>query len=341
MMKRLLLVAFACALLQTGANAQTREDEQPKPVEQPTATSSPELAEAQKLSLEVVKLFKAGKYDEATSLAKRALQIREKALAAGHPEIVSSLINLGELYVARRMYSEAEAYYQRVLTIYEQESAQDRYAVGKILDVLAFLKYMQFDFDKTEKLYQRALAVREEGEGADELEVARALFNLAEFYRFKGSYQKAEALYRRSVELKGKTLGPKHVDVMHALERYSCLYYATGQPEKLKDIQSQFSFFKSDDAADNRSVEVLNGRALELPKPDYPKESLRWRITGVVTIKVEIDETGKVIKAEDLCGGYPNLAGAAVRAAYKARFTPTLVSGSPVKMTGVIIYKKG
>jgi TonB family protein len=339
--KRLFLVVAICALLLINATAQTHTGEQQRPAEQMSAASSPELAEAQKLSLEVVRLFKAGKYDEATPLAKRALLIREKALAAGHPEIVSSLINLGELYLARRMYGEAESYYQRVLAIYEQETVRDRYSIAKILDVLAFLNYMQLDFDTTEKLYQRALAVREEGEGADELEVAKGLFNLAEFYRFKGSYQKAETLYRRALEIRGKTLGAKHADVTHTWNRFSCLYYAKGQMEKLNDIRSQFSFFKADNAAaaDSKTLEVLNGTALELPKPDYPKESLRWRISGVVTIKIEIDETGKVTKAEDLCGGYPTLADSALRAARKARFTPTLVSGSPVKVEGVIVYQ--
>src|ERR1043165_842578 len=51
-----------------------------------------------------------------------------------------------------------------------------------------------------------------------------------------------------------------------------------------------------------------------------------------------IDESGKVISAKALCG-HPLLQRAGVKAAYAAKFTPTVVSGSPVKVTGVITYK--
>jgi len=43
------------------------------------------LQEARKLSAEVVRLYRAGKYDEARPLAERALEIREKALGPEHP----------------------------------------------------------------------------------------------------------------------------------------------------------------------------------------------------------------------------------------------------------------
>ena len=83
---------------------------------------------------------------------------------------------------------------------------------------------------------------------------------------------------------------------------------------------------------------VLNGRALELPQPSYPAEAQQRRLMGMIVVKVEIDETGKVIKAADMCQGLPYLSEAAVAAAWKARFTPTKLSGMPVKVKGVIQY---
>jgi TonB family protein len=83
---------------------------------------------------------------------------------------------------------------------------------------------------------------------------------------------------------------------------------------------------------------VLNGMALSLPAPAYPDTAKRMRISGTVTVEVVIDENGKVISAE-AAGGPVTLRDAAVKAAQRARFSPTKLSGQPVKVSGVINYK--
>jgi protein TonB len=82
---------------------------------------------------------------------------------------------------------------------------------------------------------------------------------------------------------------------------------------------------------------VLNGKAVSLPKPAYPAVAKAARQTGTVTVQVTIDENGSVISARAV-GGPPLLQAAAVQAAYGAKFSPTKLSGQPVKVTGVITY---
>ena len=83
---------------------------------------------------------------------------------------------------------------------------------------------------------------------------------------------------------------------------------------------------------------VLNGKALNLPAPFYPDAARRTRTAGIVTIEVVLDENGKVISAT-ATSGPPILRDAATQAALKARFSPTKLSGQPVKVTGLINYK--
>lgn len=83
---------------------------------------------------------------------------------------------------------------------------------------------------------------------------------------------------------------------------------------------------------------VLNGMALSLPAPTYPDTAKRMRIAGTVTVEVVIDENGKVISAT-ATGGPVTLREVAVQAAQRARFSPTKLSGQPVKVSGVINYK--
>jgi TonB family protein len=334
-MKGLPLTLLACVLLAGAAAAQNSSS--PTQQKEAAQASSPELDESMKLSAEVVRLHNAGKYTEALPLAKRALQLREKALAPGHPLIVDALSNLAELYAARQDYGTARDYYQRVLAIYEQSPPQNRAAVGHVLDNAGYFSYLNLDFDKAEKYFQRALALREELTGAGSLETARAVFNLAEFYRLRGEYSKAEPLYQRSIEVKGNAVGVESKEVVKALERYSCVYYARGELKKWDEVEKQFSFLrpKNPDAR----PEILNGRALSLPKPAYPNAAKERGLSGMVVIKVWIDEQGKVVSAEDMCGAHPLLVGPSVRAASGARFTPTLLSGKPVRVTGAITYR--
>lgn len=82
---------------------------------------------------------------------------------------------------------------------------------------------------------------------------------------------------------------------------------------------------------------VLNGKATSLPKPPYPPAARAVRASGAVSVQVLISETGSVVSANAV-SGHPLLRPAAVAAARGARFSPTLLSGQPVKVSGVITY---
>ena len=82
---------------------------------------------------------------------------------------------------------------------------------------------------------------------------------------------------------------------------------------------------------------VLNGRALSLPAPQYPAIAKAAHAWGTVTVKVVIDEEGKVISAVPV-SGHPLLQAPAHQAALHARFSPTLVCNKQVKVPGIITY---
>jgi TonB family protein len=86
-----------------------------------------------------------------------------------------------------------------------------------------------------------------------------------------------------------------------------------------------------------RHIGVVNGMATDLPKPVYSAIAKAAGASGIVTVQVLIDESGKVISARAV-SGHPLLQRESVQAAYRARFTPTLLSNQPVKVSGVITY---
>jgi protein TonB len=81
---------------------------------------------------------------------------------------------------------------------------------------------------------------------------------------------------------------------------------------------------------------MLNSKAIYFPVPEAPG----GETSGVVLVQVLVDEQGTVIDARPVSGPQ-QLQAAAVNAARLARFTPTLLMGEPVKVSGTLSYNFG
>jgi|SRR5688572_3299897 len=97
----------------------------------------------------------------------------------------------------------------------------------------------------------------------------------------------------------------------------------------------------------------LNGKAVHLPVPEYPAEAKAAGAEGAVFVDVTIDESGNVISAVAAPEGSKLVSGddgyrpettderlraAAEKAALEAKFSPTQLSGVPVKVFGTLVY---
>lgn len=85
------------------------------------------------------------------------------------------------------------------------------------------------------------------------------------------------------------------------------------------------------------SLGVINGRAEYFVEPSYPAAARAVRVSGLVNVQITIDEKGNVVNARAV-SGHPLLRAAAIDAARKSKFVPTLLSGTPVSVSGVIVY---
>lgn len=300
---------------------------------------SPALEKSNGLNESAVKLYNQGKYNEALPLAKRALEIRDKLLPRTDPRISSSLTNLGEIYLAQKDYKPARETFQRLLQIQEESFGPDDVNLAFTLDRLAVLFYVARNSRETEAAYKRALALREKALGANDVQVAESWFKLGEFYRFERDLEPALDSYKRALNLYGKLTGTTTREFERASDGFACLGYDHHKPELFKEltmIRKQFSGSETPDEAE--ALRVLNGQAISLPHLQYPIAAVRRRLSGIVIVKVQINESGNVVEATDMCKGPPFLSEAAVAAARKARFMPTLINGRPVKVSGVLRY---
>lgn len=83
---------------------------------------------------------------------------------------------------------------------------------------------------------------------------------------------------------------------------------------------------------------LWQNKAVSKPLPRYPAEAREARVEGVVTVQLVIGEEGDVTTARAV-SGHELLRAASVEAACRARFSPTKLSGRPVKVAGVMTYR--
>ncbi len=106
---------------------------------------------------------------------------------------------------------------------------------------------------------------------------------------------------------------------------------------KLDPKPVEIDLIKGKPIAEMINAGIINGKAVSLPKPNYPAEAKAHRDGGKVSIQVILDEQGKVLRAGAI-DGPPRLQYASREAACGARFAPTTLEGKSVKVSGILHY---
>lgn len=304
------------------------------------------LSEADRASVEMVKLFNQNKFDEAFPLAQKALELNSKEFGAAHLKTANSYVNLGYVQRGRGKKKEAITAFENALSIYDKISDLDENSQVSLAQMLESLGYLKFDDGKeggSEKYYRRALEIREKVNGAEAKETVNTLWSLGNLNASVADNEEAAALYRRVFEMRLKTLGASNADTSDAFRRCRCTLLKAGKNDQAKALEEQFEAITGppqDNFAIGVRGGVVNGKAAKLEMPSYPQAAKSERAEGQVNVDVTINENGEVIYA---CGAgsqkiHSALIAAAERAAYKSKFTPTSLSGKPVKVNGVIVY---
>ena len=156
-------------------------------------------------------LGKRQKFEEAESLCKRALEIREKCLGLSHPDIAKQLNNLALIRLNLEKYDEAESSYKRAIEIYMQNFGFNDPNVSKTKNNLASVYLKQHKHKEAEQLLKEILAYdmnsqsmtngKHAGEenGYQNLRidlptVSATLKNFSVLYRQQGRYETADMI---------------------------------------------------------------------------------------------------------------------------------------------------
>lgn len=212
--------------------------------------------------------------------------------------------------------------------------------LAEMLETAAYFDVGDGTISKSESRLKRAIELREKINGKDAQETAGPLVTLGQIYNARGEYEKALPLLMRGLEIRSKD-GRADNDTTVLRATAKCSATKLERKDEAEEIDRKYKSSAVDvgrvPASNTINGGVLNGKAFALPKPAYPREARDQRASGAVAVQVLIDETGKVIFACAV-NGNKLLHSATEFSAYQAKFTPTTLSGKPVKVFGIITY---
>ena len=315
------------------------------------AQSSKDEESLKQANQNLMESYKAKDYDKALNFARQILDLNIKIYGAENEETALAYSNLGKLYYIKQKQKESAENYQSALEIYKKDFQKNAEIVAatmqKIGNVL-MSDYFNLDrqkFEKAEEMYLRSLEIMETKFGKDGKEIIPHLKSLVDFYSYISKndekiIDKTQELFIRYYLTTAKN-NPDNEDALPSIEdSFVCfLSQSVSSQKRAAERMKQFaeatkSVRKAEDVVKS---DVINGTALKLEKPEYPSAARAVRASGSVLVRVLVDEKGTVIKANSFCG-HPLLRVGAAQAALKSKFSPTLVDGKPVKVTGIIVY---
>lgn len=307
------------------------------------------------LNRRVNEAVKEGRLDDALDAARRAVELAKKISGEKSEDAAIAFYNLGEVYIAKKNYEEAVPTLHAALDFFE--SAENKF--GKMIAKTAQSLGIAYGYAKNhtsaEKYLIKAVAFAEKFYANEKKEVIPYLVNLRNFYIYIGDFNKADERFTYDYTFAAKLFNPESPELETIEDAHYCFatrFFSENMAERrikrfrelIKEVQKtdtkpSFDLFASSSETEEEDDDgnVVNSKGIKLARPSYPSQA-RWDgARGLIPVKITIDVTGKVIEAKTFCG-HAALRKVCEKAALKSRFTPTLVEGKPVQVTGYIIY---
>ncbi len=149
------------------------------------------------------------KNDEAEAYYQAALKIREHRLGSEHPEVASSLADMGVFYLQQNDLEKTESLLQRALVIRQKVLGYEHPDTAMCLEYLAAVDRLRDDYEQAAARCQEALNIRRQKLGHYHPDIAQNLQGLAVLFADQGKTIEAEQYYREALEIYLRVGGPE------------------------------------------------------------------------------------------------------------------------------------
>jgi tetratricopeptide (TPR) repeat protein/tRNA A-37 threonylcarbamoyl transferase component Bud32 len=175
-------------------------------------------------------------YDEAESLLRKALTLRENTPGAAGRDLAETLRSLADVLRRKGDLDGAAPLIQRALDLHQKELGPNDPEVATDLNVLALILAGQGDASASLAAFERALKIEERARGPNSQEVAAVLNGLAATLAGKGENERAKGLYERALRIDEKRLNPGNPALATDLGNLAALLVAMGDLKGAKPL---------------------------------------------------------------------------------------------------------
>jgi tetratricopeptide (TPR) repeat protein len=301
------------------------------------AAQTDEKETLKQLNQTVVASYQNREFDEALKTAQQVADLSLKVYGAEHEETAAAYTNLGIILREKKKFRESVGNLQKALDIYRKNDRANAPTMVAAYELLGLSQSLDGMKKEAEANYLKAIETADTKIGKESKESFSPTVKLASFYARSKNYEKADELYLKSYALGIKHFGRESIQIEEIDDSRMCLVtiHKLGPNKKPEDSKA-FTVEKQKLFGYETGI-LANGAAKFLPKPPYPDEAKAKGTTGLIIIKLWIDERGRVTGSKAVCGN-PVFAKSSEIAARSATFDPILFNGKAIKTTGYINY---
>ncbi len=160
--------------------------------------------------------YDAGNLEEAERLFREALRVRAGSPEADGTALVSTLIALGQVLVARGAAEDAHDVLTEALRLRDESGESSDADLVVLLNEMSRLSLAEADYASAEPLLRRVLAIKQ-AQGDEHPDVATVLASMGAIRMALGDLDGAERRFRDALAIRERWLAPTHFSIAATL----------------------------------------------------------------------------------------------------------------------------
>jgi tetratricopeptide (TPR) repeat protein len=265
-------------------------------------------------------LLKDGRFNEIESMVLKWLDAHQKLLGRKHPDILTVMHHMANIYTQKGQWSKAEVLQIQVMEARMRELGPEHPDTLSEMSNLAITYRNAGQWDKAEELQLKVLETRQKVHRPEHPQLLTSIAALASIYSYKGQWEKAENLQVQVLDIQKQVLGPEHPDTLTTMDNLAMTYSQKSQWDQAENLRIQALNFRKEALGPNHldtlnsmgdlamiyrnkgqldAAEDLQVQALQIHRTLFPSDDI-FRITAMANLFGIYHDKRQWDKAEEL-----------------------------------------
>lgn len=217
-------------------------------------------------------LFRRADYASAHAYLERSVRIAKVVFGENHPNVATSIVNLGNVYRGTGNLTAARMCYELALEIDEATFGPNHPEVATDVNNLGGVYKLMGELHAARESYQRALEIDQASLAPDHPNIARDVNNLGGIESALGEFSAAEHSFKQALAIAESVLGSDHPDVATIMNNLGMVLQSqtnfSGAKEYLTKALSIFRKSLGDDHPNTLTAQENLERLVELTREE-------------------------------------------------------------------------